>query len=700
MPRIYYLCLALLFGGQGRAQSPNVIVLFTDDQRFNTIAALGQREVYTPNLDRLVAMGVSFDRAHVQGSHHGAVCAPSRAMLLSGRPMQRIPLDYIDRGRADYRRDFDFLTFPEYFRERGYTTFFTGKWHNHTSKLRTGFERAENVFIGGMHWPRDGGHATPWLWHQDTTGRYAEEDRRQGEAFSSRLFTDAALDFLATRPADRPFCVYVAYSSPHDPRMAPAEHVAHYAEADIALPPNYLPEHPFDNGHLRIRDELLVSFPRHPDTIRSEIAAYYAMISEVDAQIGRLLDALEAEELLENTVIVFAGDNGLAVGQHGLLGKQNLYDHSVRVPLIIAAPGLAGNRRATTPAYLYDVFPTLCELTGGQVPEEIGGTSLLPALRDESRSLREAVYLHHAREMRAVRTAEDRKLILTFAAGQTHQQLFDLANDPFETTNLIQDPAYAEVARKLRRQLTEELIATGDDFFTPAIHVRRVGPDGPQELRIAHPEGLTTVRYTLDGSAPGPTSPAYATPLALAGPVTVRAAVYYGTERVGEEARETIQPPRPVARISLSVPPAERYAGHGALTLVDGQRGSLKFKDGRWLGYEGEDVEIVVELPAEEPIRRLGIGYLHRPGEWIFAPAAVAVALSIDGVDYEPALSARLAPPEGGETTVATFVEELAMGETRARFVRFRIEGVGRGPAGHPGAGLPVWLFLDELIID
>lgn len=115
---------------------------------------------------------------------------------------------------------------------------------------------------------------------------------------------------------------------------------SHVPRDNIAVPANFMPEHPFDNGEMRIRDEMLGPFPRTEEFVRGEIAGYYAMISEVDAQIGRVLDALEANGQADNTIVIFAGDNGLAVGQHGLLGKQSMYEHSIRVPLVMAGPGI------------------------------------------------------------------------------------------------------------------------------------------------------------------------------------------------------------------------------------------------------------------------------------------------------------------------------------------------------------------------
>jgi arylsulfatase A-like enzyme len=276
----------------------NLVVFFTDDQRFNTIHALGNEEILTPNMDRLVRMGVSFTQAYVMGSLHGAVCAPSRAMLLTGQPYMSIPREFVDRGHAPADKRFEFITFPELLKNKGYTTFFTGKWHNHTSKIPESFSGGDNIFIGGMHWPKDGGHHRPQLWHFDSTAVFDEQDKWQASEFSSKMYSNAAIEFLEQQPPSNPFCLYVAYTSPHDPRVAPDEFARLYDPANISLPENFAPQHPFDNGHLRTRDENLLPFPRTEASIKKEIAAYYAMISEVDAQIGRVLDALEEKKML------------------------------------------------------------------------------------------------------------------------------------------------------------------------------------------------------------------------------------------------------------------------------------------------------------------------------------------------------------------------------------------------------------------
>ena len=188
------------------------------------------------------------------------------------------------------------------------------------------------------------------------------------------------------------------------------------------------------------------------------------MITHLDLEIGRVLDELDASGLAENTIIVFAGDNGLAVGQHGLMGKQNCYEHSVRVPLIFAGPGLPAGARRDAYAYLFDIYPTLCELCGLPVPESVEGRSLAGALQDEGEAVRETIFAAYCGLHRMVKDRQY-KLIEYVVDGQhTQTQLFDLQADPWEMTNLADSPERAEIVAALRA----ELIRCRDEWDDPA----------------------------------------------------------------------------------------------------------------------------------------------------------------------------------------------------------------------------------------
>ena len=234
-----------------------------------------------------------------------------------------------------------------------------------------------------------------------------------------------------------------------------------YDPEDVSLPPNFLPGHPFDNGELKVRDEQLAAFPRTAYEVKRHIAEYYGIISHLDSQIGRILDALEATGLADNTIIIFTADNGLAVGQHGLIGKQSVYDHSVHVPLIVCGPGLPRGERRDALCYLFDIFPTVCDLGDFPCPPSVEGQSLLPLFHNAELEGREALMFAYKDFQRGIRTRQW-KLILTHVKGERHTQLYDLRNDPWETKNLAGDPAQAGRVAELKGKLQALMTAQGD----------------------------------------------------------------------------------------------------------------------------------------------------------------------------------------------------------------------------------------------
>ncbi len=424
------------------ARRPNILFLFTDDQRFDAVGALGNpalpRQVITPNMDRLVERGTAFTHAAIQGSVCPAVCQPSRAMLMTGRSLYHAPRDCGE-----------FTTLPQHLREHGYSTFGTGKWHNLPPSYARSFSDGASIFYGGMS-----NHLEVPVYDFHPDGSYPEEDRSIGKEFSSELFSDAAIDFLSACDGDAPFFAYVSYTAPHDPRMAPREFADLYDPSRIEVPPNFQPVHPFDNGEMVIRDEMLAPFPRTPEIVQEHIAAYYAMITHLDAQIGRVLDALEESGHADDTIVVFAGDNGLAVGQHGLMGKQNMYEHSVRVPLVIGGPGLPQGERSDALCYLLDLFPTLCDLADLPAPQTVEGRSLAPTIRGEAGAGGyDDLFFAYMDRQRAVRD-ERWKLVEYFGPAERVTQLFDLAADPWETANLASAPGMDEQVNRLRSALT------------------------------------------------------------------------------------------------------------------------------------------------------------------------------------------------------------------------------------------------------
>lgn len=452
------VALLLLYTFLNAQQAKNVLIIYSDDQSYNTLNAWGNKEIETPNLDKLAAQGMSFLQTHVMGGHQGAVCIPSRVMMLTGR--------YVNRLTNDGAVIPDSITgLPEVLQSRGYTTFHTGKWHSDKPSHDRFFNAGENLFFGGMHFENEGGQFNPFVYHYNGKGYYPPEADRKSDTFSTQLYANAAIKFLDSKQAkEKPFLCYVAFTSPHDPRTPPPAFAHTYNPADISLPPNFLPQHPFDNGDMRVRDEMLLPHPRTPDAVKEQIALYYAMVSEMDEQVGRILAALDKNGLRENTLIVFAGDNGLAVGQHGLLGKQSLYEHSIRVPMIISGPGVPANSTANGFVYLSDIAPTIYDWLGLQKPVTVEAKSLLPIIKNKNKTVRSAIYNVYGNWSRSIKTKDGYKLIVYNVNNTPTTQLFNLKTDPWEMHNLATDIKQKKRVEAMRMQLKKEMKLAYDDL--------------------------------------------------------------------------------------------------------------------------------------------------------------------------------------------------------------------------------------------
>lgn len=312
-----------------------------------------------------------------------------------------------------------------------------------------------------MHPYEENGHCEPRLHHFDPDGKY-DDPPFVGQNFSSKMYADAAISFLkTTEHCNQPFMAFVSFTSPHDPRNVLPDYGKKYSPAELSVPDNFLPEHPFDNGELNIRDELLLPVPRTTEQLKKELSLYYGMVSEVDFQIGRVMEALAESGNMDNTIIVFASDNGLAMGQNGLIGKQSLYEHSVGVPMAIITPdGLSSGKCSDALCYLYDLYPTLCDLIGLDVPASVTGKSLKPVMEGKLEQIREQVFLAYSNQQRAV-VSGDYKYIIYNVEGKITEQLFDLKQDPGELVNLADE--LVDKKNELHGLLMEQM-AKNHDF--------------------------------------------------------------------------------------------------------------------------------------------------------------------------------------------------------------------------------------------
>jgi len=446
-------------------KKPNILFIIADDHRHNAIQSLGDPTVQTPILDRLIAGGTALCQNHIMGSLSGAVCIPTRACLHTGANLfQAANSTAISDHRGIMTLNPDLTLMGETFCAAGYETFATGKWHNDHASFNRSFAHGSTLFFGGMS-----DHDSVPLHDYNANGLYRQDDCYIGDGFSSEIFSDSAIQFLNQHDTDDPFFLYIAFTSPHDPRTPPPEYAALYDPTEIPLPPNYLPEHPFDNGELDNRDENLAPFPRPTEVVQQHIADYYGMISHMDAQIGRVLQALDNNGYLENTIVVYTADHGLAVGQHGLFGKQNLYDHSIRVPLILSGPGIPKGEQFHGLTHTNDIYPTLCELAQIPIPTTVGSQSIVPLLEGEQITSRPYVCSAYKYIQRSISDGEW-KLIRYYhseesQSGEERIQLFHLAHDPWETNNLSTDPSLQVRIDELSEQLKTWMISVDDPLL-------------------------------------------------------------------------------------------------------------------------------------------------------------------------------------------------------------------------------------------
>ncbi|HCS54986.1 sulfatase-like hydrolase/transferase [Rubinisphaera sp.] len=443
--RLLFLIVGLTLGLTKTVQAadkPNILFLFADDQRTDTIGAWGNPHIQTPNIDSLVEQGFSFRNNYCFGSNSGAVCMPSRAMVHSGRTWMH----------SNNNMDGE-VTLGELLREQGYQTFTTGKWHNGRNSILRSFEHGQNVFMGGMS-----DHTrVPLSDIQDgqLISRGIDKD-----GFSSEQFADAAVSFLKTQKGEQPFFAYVAFTSPHDPRNPPEKYREMYYKNRPPLPENFQPQLDFNNSNLIIRDEMLAAWPREKSVISDQLCEYYGLITHMDEQIGRILKALDETGQRENTIIVYSADHGLGMGSHGLLGKQSVFEHSMKAPLIFVGPGIPQGKSSEAFTYLLDIYPTLCGQLEVKAPARVEGKSLSGIIKGEQKSVRDSIFLPYQSTQRSVR---DERWKLCVYPQINFQQLFDLKNDPHEMHNLAEIPEYAMQKSKMLELMKTWQSEVGDE---------------------------------------------------------------------------------------------------------------------------------------------------------------------------------------------------------------------------------------------
>lgn len=445
------LSLVPVLAGGSPSNHPNIVLIVADDWAYMDLGIAGHPLLKTPNLDRLARDGVHFTRAFTPNP----ICTPSRAALLTGQDNWTNGCWFFGMPIRDESRHF-----AQLLSEAGYETFYTGKWHNDGLPSKRGFTSGKYIGGGG---PGAGGH------HKPIIKDFGGVNKRQIERFDSELFTDAAVEFLEShQTGGKPFLLFVSYMTPHDPWTPPGKYATLYKPQTIGMPANFMPrpmngEKPFryytDWHGENLRDEQqMVPFPRTPEGVRDVRSRYYGTIAHDDEQIGRILNKLNQKRLTDNTLVIFLADQGISLGAHGISGKQTMYEEGIRLPLIMRYPrpkrGSAENANLVS---LIDIFPTICEAAGVEIPQSIEGRSLLGLYQGEGHWNREHIFasfvspVRHRLNIRCVRT-KHYKLIHHLTTGEI--ELYDLESDPYELKNLAGLAGFDKIQRRLAARLT------------------------------------------------------------------------------------------------------------------------------------------------------------------------------------------------------------------------------------------------------
>lgn len=457
------LASALLPGEPSAARAadgPHVLLVVADDLRADVTSAYGG-PARTPNLEKLAARGALFRRA----TCGYPICHVSRTEILTGR----FTVKEAAAGKA-VPFDKDWAVWPAVMRDAGWHTVHCGKWHVHGTPTARGYVETSRLFSSGgakgqaLTVPRSatGREVTGYVgWtFKSADGKVVTELGVGLTPETDARIADGAIDAVRRWKPGRPLFLHVNFTAPHDPLHRPKELEDRYKAEDVKLPPNFRKAHPFDHGNLAGRDETIVPAPRSADDVKRERAVYCALVENLDAQLGRVLTALEDRGELDRTLVIFTSDQGLALGSHGLMGKQNQYEHTANVPLVLAGPGVPAGKRFDAQSALRDLFPTVCEMAGVKVPDSVQGKSLLPVLAGKKAEVHDAAYGYFTDTQRMIRTPDGWKLIRYPKAGRT--QLFHVAADPDELEDLAGKPAHQDRQKPLTASLNSWLRERGD----------------------------------------------------------------------------------------------------------------------------------------------------------------------------------------------------------------------------------------------
>jgi choline-sulfatase len=456
---------ALALGPVNPAVRPNILIIIADDHGANTLGIDGDPRRATPNLDALARQGVWFDRAYC----NSPLCTPSRQSLITGKLPHSIGVTQLATRLSD-----SVLTMGEWFSTHDYETIAIGKMHfnghsTHGFAIRIDSGDWETHLTS--HPILGGDHRRPWRPFRDPAREWLNADTRSAglpiESMESSYFVDQAIQYLLKKH-DKPVAMIVGFYDPHSPFRFPTEWKGRFRPSEFLVPP--LSEEV-------LREQPAVFAALSPNEIRGIQAAYFTSLSFLDGQVGRLIQAIDRAGISDQTLVVYVGDNGYMLGQHGRFEKHCFYEPAVRIPFIIRWPGrIRGNRRISDLVEMVDILPTVLHLMQLPCPPGLQGIDLVPLLRGKvPQRARDVVFSEYLENEEAmVRSARHKLIVGTgrrlrqdgykttnpLPLPGPYQRLYDLEVDPAETTDLSVDPLLTPIREALLNALHERLVST------------------------------------------------------------------------------------------------------------------------------------------------------------------------------------------------------------------------------------------------
>ena len=630
--------LIIIMGCEKQSDLPNIIIIFTDDQGYGDVGCYGAEGFVTPNIDSMAKEGILFTDFYVSQ----AVCSASRASLMTGSYAERVGVQGALSPWNVTGLDPDRETIAKLLKRYGYTNAIFGKWHlGHKEKylpLQNGFDEYAGLICSNDMWPVDydgnpligekRSYYPPMaFWRGNEPSEKIESLKDQGKLTTK--ITELAVDFIS-RNKNNPFFLYVPHPMPHQP---------------IAVSEKF-------EG-------------------KSELGLYGDVIMEIDWSVGQILEALKINEIDENTLVIYASDNGpwLNYGEWGgsagplREGKGTMWEGGARVPCIMRWPktinsGRINNKIAAT----IDIYPTIADIVGHKkFKNKIDGVSLMPILEElPEAEPRNELYYYYGKELIAVRKGKW-KLVFPhtyrsyenvepgkdlhpgpYGRGKAGLELYDLANDIGERVDLAQ--TYPDVVMDLEI-LGEKARSILGDKLTDRIGVESYdavcGFDPPLEI--------------LENSAVGKS-------------------------------------------ILMKNYANKKYPGESKDALINGLGASINYRDPSWQGFEAEDLIATIDLGSITKINSVNVRFLQDQVVWIFLPKKVEIEHSLDGDNFDMLYESYQDNDFSFDQNIYNYLVEPKGIESR--YIRIKGYNLDQCPDYHPGAGRPCWLFTDEIIIN